>query len=1684
MKRSCAVEPSPSKQSKPPSNEFSKSGLVHSLHGDIYQLKLIMMFLQRGLLNGYRFELATERDDAEKFDDVVFEFSKRKSYGSPLNIGRFLQAKHKLDDNKTITVNDLITQANGEFSLKKYFDSYCKIRRSHIFESDLCKRDFVLCTNIGFKYGDSKDGVTLSQDIFDQVVDEHGIFDTTLLRFKKDFEGKKQITSAIMNASEVIRLVKKFAEIVLDGVSLADDKTKDDPDAALFKAYQFALIDEVIDGKTDMLSSDFIRGQNLSIKAMLFRTTFIKLVNDRRNSYNIEENPIICDQNKRAFVQLFTKELAQLIKSQKGKKVIKVMRWKSIIKENIDKLAGHVLVKIGDKVKFSQQFLLGKNLPGNLNDFRAELLKDFTTNNLSQYEFECNNLKVCEELYVREDSFWEFIRDKKLEVGNSFGKCDHTINSLEKFVEKISSLIVDTEASEKRNVHVKRSDKVISSNIDKLAKYVLIEDGSTFKFSSDFLDGDVKLPGNLDVFRRRLFGDLEALSFDCKTLGEYKFLIRNFPKSNLPNESIEQIKEDVDHFLKDLRFALNQPNEVELGNIIKEELGKEFNASDTKNVYSRLLESMLDWMKNKEGVFYTDIEAQQFFQNIKKEILGSIWFEVKEPVELFTGREQELVDLHKAITRSKETPTVISQRTSISGLGGIGKTELARKYAQNRGKEDYDNNVVWINAESATSLENSFLDLAKDNRVGIPTKDVDSNDKSIKDIVKEIYMFFRNRKSLFIFDNVEDPTKVDMFLPWSCLPPDANKPFILMTSRVQEWEQGVEVLKLNELKLEDAVELVKRGLEGLDLAENDQTIEELVKELQCFPLAIQQAIAYIREENRTMLLSIADYIEEYQNKAKELLNSELFRKLGNSYTQTTFTTWQISMDRIKSDKRFGELSFDILNIIAYFAADNINRDYFADLAGNDRTLRQSVRLLVKYSLVNDDKKSRQSVLNIHRLVQEVIRIKLEDEGLYEKGLDTGFGVLRKRYPFNDMTEDLKKKKELVPHLEAISSHVDKWLLKNPHEEFSIEKRFVLRLSKVLRDGYYSLGSTKKNKQMLDRHLPIFKKHYPENHFEIGHTTKYLGNVYSDAGDHQKAEEYLLEAIRIFQICFGLEGDLDVALTKVDLGNNYGFMGEYTKKKDLLESALRILIRHLGENHFIVATTLGNLGHVYERLGDPNKKRQYLEKALPVLEEHYGADHIIVGKTLLNLGGSLSNLGDYSGSIQMMERALLILEEFYGPDHVAIARVLADLGNAYGDAGNRGKKLELLERALQIDEQHYGPDHIEVGLTLQSLGNAYNVRGDIKKAYERLKRASEIIETYYEPDHVEVARVLGNLGDVYTEMSRYREAKLLIERALVIKKAHYKRDDVNVSTTLASLAKVCSFLGDYNRSKELLERALRADENHFGPDHIEVTRTRGNLGLIYYELGHYHLAKDVLEAALSAKEAFYGSSSDNVAITLQNLASTYDALGDYQKAGELFDRCLDITILLYGADSIFVANTMCKAFYTRLRLGHAQVAKIKDYSESLLESLEETRKSEHIDLIEPLEILGIAWVLLGNNAKGESFLLRALSIKEKEFGEEHVQLGKTLRYLGVAYTKQSEFNKANEVLENSRSILANHLGDNHIEVGRTLQELGNTAKASGNLEEAKILYERALPMLEQTLGEEHDDLAMVLANLRV
>ncbi len=187
-------------------------------------------------------------------------------------------------------------------------------------------------------------------------------------------------------------------------------------------------------------------------------------------------------------------------------------------------------------------------------------------------------------------------------------------------------------------------------------------------------------------------------------------------------------------------------------------------------------------------------------------------------------------------------------------------------------------------------------------------------------------------------------------------------------------------MTLNVFSEQETRELIKKSLD----LEGDipyERINELHKLLQGLPLALQQALAYIKlRRNIDTSFSLYHYIELYKEKNQELLNFDFSHYSNDPYLETVFTTWLITLDKIKADP-LGNHAIEILNIMGYLYPDIITSKKFYYFNHINRELKIDdldaiMHLLSSYSMITFEHEGKYT---IHRLVQQIIRIDLEKD---------------------------------------------------------------------------------------------------------------------------------------------------------------------------------------------------------------------------------------------------------------------------------------------------------------------------------------------------------------------------------------------------------------------------------------------------------------------------------------------------------------------------------------------------------------------------------------------------------------------------------------------------------------------------------------------------------------------------------
>ncbi len=135
----------------------------------------------------------------------------------------------------------------------------------------------------------------------------------------------------------------------------------------------------------------------------------------------------------------------------------------------------------------------------------------------------------------------------------------------------------------------------------------------------------------------------------------------------------------------------------------------------------------------------------------------------------FTGRDDLLQQLGQLFSAEQADQPMsiqqaaLTQTQAITGLGGIGKTQIAIEYAYRARMQGRYYHTIWISAASEETILTSFVELA---RLYMPTL-VEKEGTNQRTIVDTLLRWLEQcmQPWLLIFDNADDLSLVQPYLP-------------------------------------------------------------------------------------------------------------------------------------------------------------------------------------------------------------------------------------------------------------------------------------------------------------------------------------------------------------------------------------------------------------------------------------------------------------------------------------------------------------------------------------------------------------------------------------------------------------------------------------------------------------------------------------------------------------------------------------------------------------------------------------------------------------------------------------------------------------------------------------------------------------------------------------------------------
>lgn len=687
-----------------------------------------------------------------------------------------------------------------------------------------------------------------------------------------------------------------------------------------------------------------------------------------------------------------------------------------------------------------------------------------------------------------------------------------------------------------------------------------------------------------------------------------------------------------------------------------------------------------------------------------KSLLNAVRSEVSLPNKKLLLNREEIIN---KIQTSFEGDSPIKV-TLITGIGGAGKTTIARQFIHGRHEK-----VVWeVNSDTKESLLQSFEHLAS--RLAVSNQDKKElnsaqQQKNLLNYEEKIISFVKSKlrtsEWFLLFDNVRSFKQIKKYFPndpkiWGngkVLIASQNK-HLVNTQQVQS------VVTLGELNEKELFNLFKINMALSSQSKNFSNEQEVIGflfQLPPYPLDVLIAANYIKSTN----VSHQDYIKFIKKKDDSFqhMQQKILYDTGE-YQMTRAKIIKLSLDQmVQENSDYKEL----LAFIAHCYAQGISRNILTKLKP-PIAVDSFIYSLKKYSLINVDEDTLSPKIYLHSTIQEEFR--------------------RYVLTFKDTAQNLK-------NIIKMLYHEGKKSISN--EDFDRMKDLYMHLKMILHNS-------------------------PKLETEEAYLLKgCLGVMYYYLGEDNTAVELLQSSILFFSKKPSQEGHL--AWLYIYLANEFRRLGRYRDAVNLYKESIR-LYENDPKNQDGYARAAAYLGKLYEKLGRYDESKALLEKSYTIYKK-LPHDNIQIGWIQSQLGKVLYRKEEYAKSITLYEKSIENYKKVN--NQVGLSWVYGRIALSYTKLKHFDKALAYIEESLKICTQYFNQEHTYLAKALFKAAVYYKNTKDYKRSEDLLKKSLKILQNNSEETNPNMADFFSEVGELYLLMGKSKKAHFYLSKAVEI-----------------------------------------------------------------------------------------------------------------------------------------------------------------------------------------------------------------------------------------------------------------------------------------------------------------------------
>ena len=518
---------------------------------------------------------------------------------------------------------------------------------------------------------------------------------------------------------------------------------------------------------------------------------------------------------------------------------------------------------------------------------------------------------------------------------------------------------------------------------------------------------------------------------------------------------------------------------------------------------------------------------------------------------IFVGREQQMQDLHQLLQQSEQLAI-----TAATGMGGIGKTDLAWHYAEAH-RADYPGGIWWI---SAAQLVVKVLEYSLLMGLDIPPEEFDAAAK-VQWCYQKWLGAIPTGARLLVWDDVTDAKAYGELRAY--LPTDAR--FRLLLTTRAKLGPPVQRLELDVLDQAAALELLGRlvGNEARLVAEAE-TARALCQWLGYLPLGIELVGRHLALHPTLKLATLLSRLEAQKLSARALQQVVPEMPYRDSLAAAFEISWQ----------GLSEAAQHLGGLLSLFGLAPISKALIVDCLPewDEEDLEEALDLALVGSSLLTVLETDEYLL--HSLIREFFAAKLQAFSTAE-ALQRGFVLamteVAKTIPQTVTLSDLTRTENTMLHLEAAASYSA--LLSD--EDCFWPHTGLARL-------YEGQSLWQQAEQWCGECLKMTEARFGKQHPYTASSLNKLAGLYRAQGRYAEAEPLLLEALNIRR---SQQGDLhpSTAASLNNLAALYCVQGRYSDAEPLYLQAIAIWMEKLGENHPNTQTGWENFRYLLQQV---------------------------------------------------------------------------------------------------------------------------------------------------------------------------------------------------------------------------------------------------------------------------------------------------------------------------------------------------------------------------------------------------------------------------------------------------------------------------------------------------------------------